>query len=122
MIHGGGFKTGEFNGCSHAKNMTTFADMAMAFATRGFATISIDYRCERDPEDNDPSILDEVWLDAVADVRAAVRYMEANADRLQLDSSRIAAFGGSAGAITVAQLLYSSAATGGNISCGVALS
>eukprot|EP01052_Picozoa_sp_SAG31_P041664 SAG31_NODE_6379_length_2039_cov_3.442784_3_plen_259_part_00 len=46
------------------------------------------------------------FSDAVEDARAAVRYMKENAQRLQLDTTRIMAFGGSAGAVTVAQLLY----------------
>ena len=106
IIHGGGYSTGPFNGCSHAKNMSSFADVAMALARRGFAVVSIDYRCEGPLRAGDPADLFHPWFDAVEDARAAVRYMVSNAARLQLDSSRIVAFGGSAGAVTVAQLLH----------------
>ena len=104
IIHGGGFSSGPYNGCSHAKNMSSFADVAMALARRGFVAVSIDYRCEgklRADQDNF-----HPWYDAVEDAHAAVRYMVANAARLNLDTSRIMAFGGSAGAVTVAQLLH----------------
>jgi predicted esterase len=89
------------------------------------------------------------WFDAVEDARAAVRWFveDANAVPLKLDTSRIVAFGGSAGAVTVAQLLHAlpdgvpmppsppspapsphalvgnSGSVGvGNVTCGIALS
>ena len=74
IIHGGGFSSGPHNGCSHAKNMTSFALVAMAFAQRGFVAVSIDYRCEgklRADQDNF-----HPWYDAVEDARAAVRAYE----------------------------------------------
>jgi hypothetical protein len=46
IIHGGGYSSGPYNGCSHARNMTKFANVATALARRGFAVVSIDYRCE----------------------------------------------------------------------------
>eukprot|EP01043_Picozoa_sp_COSAG02_P015770 COSAG02_NODE_680_length_18551_cov_16.648060_3_plen_288_part_00 len=76
----------------------------MEFARHGFVAVSIDYRCEgplRKEKDNF-----HPWYDAVEDARAAVRYMVANSARLQLDPHRIVAFGGSAGAVTVAQMLH----------------
>ena len=104
IIHGGGFSSGPYNGCSHAKNMTSFAEVAMALARRGFVAVSIDYRCEGKLRADQDYF--HPWYDAVEDARAAVRYMVANAARLNLDTSRIMAFGGSAGAVTVAQLLH----------------
>eukprot|EP01043_Picozoa_sp_COSAG02_P057667 COSAG02_NODE_7041_length_3214_cov_1.509470_2_plen_296_part_00 len=84
--------------------MSSFADRAMEFARHGFVAVSIDYRCEgplrKDGDNFHP------WFDAVEDARAAVRYMIANSARLQLDPHRIVAFGGSAGAVTVAQMLH----------------
>ena len=107
IIHGGGYSAGPYNGCSHAKNMSAFAAVAHSMARRGFAVVSIDYRCEGALRNKaaggdyfDP------WHDAVEDGRAAVRYMVANAARLRLDPARIAAFGGSAGAETVALLTH----------------
>eukprot|EP01052_Picozoa_sp_SAG31_P041663 SAG31_NODE_6379_length_2039_cov_3.442784_2_plen_166_part_00 len=46
IIHGGGYSTGPFNGCSHSRNMSRFSDRAIEMARHGFAVISIDYRCE----------------------------------------------------------------------------
>ena len=104
IIHGGGYSSGPYNGCSHAKNMSSFAAVAVALARRGFAVLSIDYRCEGGLRKGGDYF--HPWYDAVEDARAAVRYMVANAERLQLDTGRIMAFGGSAGAVTVAQLLH----------------
>ena len=103
LSQGGGYSAGPYNGCSHARNMSSFADRAMELARHGFVAVSIDYRCEgalRPQDEFHP------WYDAVEDARAAVRYMVANAERLQLDPHRIVAFGGSAGAVTVAQMLH----------------
>ena len=61
IIHGGGYSTGPFNGCSHAKNMSSFADVAMALARRGFAVVSIDYRCEGPLRAGDPADLFHPW-------------------------------------------------------------
>lgn len=124
IVHGGGFSTGPHNGCSHGKDMASFANIAKSFARHGFVAVSIDYRCEGPLR---PTDLYSVWHDPVEDVRAAVKYMVTNAGRLQLDPSRIVAFGGSAGAITVAQLLYTplestQSEVGGNVTCSIGLS
>jgi carboxylesterase type B len=107
--------------------MDKFVEVARSFARRGFTAVSIDYRCEG-PLKNTP-LNESVWFDPVEDARAAVRYMVAHAERLQLDPNRIVAFGGSAGAATVAQMLYTPFNTdptepdaGGNVTCGIALS
>ena len=88
IIHGGGYSTGPFNGCSHAKNMSSFADVAMALARRGFAVVSIDYRCEGPLRAGDPADLFHPWFDAVEDARAAVRYMVSTAARLATGPGR----------------------------------
>jgi acetyl esterase/lipase len=127
IIHGGGFSAGTHNGCSHARDMLSFVDVAQSLARRGFSVVSIDYRCEgalRDTPRNEST-----WLDPVEDARAAVRFMVQHAARLQLDTGRIVAFGGSAGACTVANTLFAPFNTdpaepdaGGNVTCGIALS
>jgi dienelactone hydrolase len=119
IVHGGGFSTGPHNGCSHGKDMKSFADIAMMLARRGFVAVSIDYRCEGPLR---PS--DKVWGDAVEDARAAVNYMVANSAKLSLDPSRIFAFGGSAGAATVGMMNYEPDGTAkqGNVTCVVPLS
>jgi len=107
VIHGGSYSAGPYNGCSHARNMSSFAAVALALAQRGFAVISIDYRCEGALRvKGDPTSNFHPWYDAVEDARAAVRWLKADASRLSVDTARITAFGGSAGAVTVAQLLH----------------
>ena len=103
LLQGGGYSHGPYNGCSHARNMSSFAERAMELARHGYVAVSIDYRCEGKLRPTDEF---HPWFDAVEDARAAVRYMVANAARLQLDPHRITAFGGSAGAVTVAQMLH----------------
>jgi diketogulonate reductase-like aldo/keto reductase len=104
IIHGGGYSAGPYNGCSHARNMSSFAAQAVELARHGFVVVSIDYRCEGSLRGEGDEF--EPWFDAVEDARAAVRFMTANAARLRLDPGRIMAFGGSAGAVTVAQMLH----------------
>lgn len=36
IVHGGGYSAGGFDGCSHARNMSSFADIAVALAQRGY--------------------------------------------------------------------------------------
>ena len=86
IIHGGGYSSGPYNGCSHARNMSSFAEQAMSLARHGFAVVSIDYRCEGALRRGPPARSDEFhpWYDAVEDARAAVRFMTANAGRLQV--------------------------------------
>lgn len=122
VIHGGAFNTGPYDGCSHGRDWETFVEMAQTFARRGFVAVSIDYRCERPLSKTDPQ---DVLRDPVEDARAAVNYLQASAARLQLDPQRITAFGGSAGAATVANMIYmnlSSQEVGTNLTCGIALS
>jgi acetyl esterase/lipase len=63
---------------------------------RGYVAVSIDYRLEAahwPPPELYP------YVDALHDAKAAVRYMIKNAGELRLDSSRVAVFGSSAGAV-----------------------
>ena len=97
VIHGGGWKpSNNWNGKSEAQ----FIDAARRFARRGFVAISIDYRCER------PFGGDALWVDAVADGRQALRWIAAQAEQLRLDTERIVLYGTSAGAITIAGMVY----------------
>ena len=75
-------------------------DRARAFARRGFVAISIEYRCERGVGGS------SLWTDAVADARIAVQWVSLHAASLGIDPTRIVAFGSSAGAITVAGMIY----------------
>ena len=79
MIHGGGWQTGDKNYLEVHGGMR-----AIPF---GFALASIRYRLL--PEHPHPA--------QIHDVKAAIRFLRANAAKHNLDPNRIAAFGGSAG-------------------------
>ena len=78
-IHGGGFMSGN----------SRSRDIADAFEglERGYAVASLNYRLSGEA----------TFPAAVSDVRAAVRYLKANGDDYQLDTSRLAVWGASAG-------------------------
>ncbi len=78
LIHGGGWKAGDKSGV---------AALGRAIAAHGWPAFAIDYRMTTD----------HPWPDELNDVRAAVRWVQDNADRFGVDPSRVAAFGGSAG-------------------------
>ena len=77
-IRGGGWRAGDKNG---------FASIAAGLAERGFAAACIEYR-----------VLPEFTIaDAVADTKAAVRWMRAEGVRYGIQTETIGAIGGSAG-------------------------
>jgi acetyl esterase/lipase len=78
FVHGGGFRAGSRK--SYTRNCIQLAQM-------GYVTATADYRLA--PKAPFPA--------AVYDVKAAVRYLRANAARLSLDPNKIGAAGGSAG-------------------------
>jgi acetyl esterase/lipase len=100
VIHGGGWRSG---------NKERFARFAARFAEHGFAAPCIGYR-----------LRPEVQIrQCVEDVKASVRWVRAHAGNHNIDSGRIGAFGGSAGAHLAAMLGTSFKArqlegTGGN--------
>ena len=79
VIHGGGFMMGD----------ATSGDLAGMFTAldRGYAIASVNYRLSGEA----------TFPAAVSDVRAAVRYLKANAYRYDLDVDRLAVWGVSAG-------------------------
>ena len=79
MIHGGGWREGDKNYLEVHSGMR-----ALPF---GFAVASIRYRL----------IPDHPHPAQIHDVKAAIRFLRANAEKYNLDPNRIAAFGGSAG-------------------------
>lgn len=105
LVHGGGFR----NGDKGDKNMAHFAQY---FAARGFVCFSINYRMQRDNPPDNGVIPGEDRARAAAihaafvDAKTAVRWVRANATVFGVDSNRIAALGGSAGAITVLAVAY----------------
>ena len=93
-IHGAGFTSGDRN------DKKGLVDWCYRLATMGYVTVSIDYRLlgQNDTENSN--------LQAMYDAKAAVRWLRKNAAHLRVDTTRIAAFGSSAGAMTTAFLAY----------------
>jgi len=94
-IHGGGFTMGD---------KSAGAARATHLAKLGYVVLSINYRLLAPPGcagDLDPDpICVTAALAAQHDAQAAVRWLRANATTYKLDTSRLAAAGASAGAIT----------------------
>ncbi|MGI8992333.1 MAG: alpha/beta hydrolase fold domain-containing protein [Bryobacteraceae bacterium] len=78
MVHGGGFRRG---------NRESYLPMAIKLAQRDYVAATVSYRLA--PRNQFPA--------AVHDVKAAVRFLRANAAKYNIDPDRIAALGGSAG-------------------------
>ena len=81
LIHGGSWSGG---------SKTSLHSDMMDLARRGYAAASIDYRLANAPTNIFPA--------AVRDVRCAVRWLRSQHDAYQIDTSRVAAAGFSAGA------------------------
>ncbi|GEM_PF-198707 len=77
-IHGGGFRAG---------NRDSYNPLLLKLAGRGYVAVSTSYRLA--PQYQFPA--------AIFDVKAAVRWLKANASRYQIDPARIGATGDSAG-------------------------
>jgi acetyl esterase/lipase len=77
-IHGGGWRGGD---------KTHFRQLIHLLAQKGFVAVSVRYRFA--PADPFPA--------QIEDVKSAVRWLRANAERLQVNPDRIGATGGSAG-------------------------
>ncbi len=78
MIYGGGWRSGD---------TSLIIPMAERLAAKGFVTVTPEYRLS--PEALFPA--------AVLDLKAAVRWIRANADKYNIDKNKIAAYGCSAG-------------------------
>lgn len=89
VLHGGGWHVGDA--------AWTFG-VAQRYASIGLVAASVEYRLSNER--------DVTPVDALEDVRDAVRWLRSHADELDLDATRIAAHGSSAGAhlATVAAL------------------
>ena len=111
IVHGGGFS----GGSKEQEALVNFADY---FASRGFVSVSIDYRLVRDR-----GTVPQAWLDSVEmttppeqanqalaiypagrDAKAALRWLHANADTYQINTDYVTAMGGSAGAMLAIML------------------
>ncbi|MCW9712316.1 alpha/beta hydrolase [Aliifodinibius salicampi] len=81
IVHGGGWRAG-------SKSVDVYQKMMVDYAQQGYVTININYR-----------LLDEAKFPAcIEDVKTAVRWLRAHADKYQVDPDRIGAYGHSAGA------------------------
>jgi acetyl esterase/lipase len=78
LVHGGGFRAGK---------RESYLPMAVRLAERGYVASTASYRLA--PSNQFPA--------AVHDVKAAVRFLRANASKYGIDPERIGAMGGSAG-------------------------
>lgn len=91
LIHGGGFNDGD-------KVKGREVQMAVELAQHGYVCMSINYKLWN------KGIKNPTWPQSLHDAKTAVRWLRANADRLQIDPERIAAFGNSAGGNLAAML------------------
>lgn len=105
IIHGGGFSGG-------SRTEAALRSFAEYFTSRGWVSISIDYRLAGDRGSLSPEwaqyVRDEVppalqgqaaaLYPAARDAKAAVRWLHANAATHQIDTDHVTAMGGSAGA------------------------
>jgi acetyl esterase/lipase len=78
-IHGGGFMRGDKTGPDIAPMLEG--------VNRGYAVVSVNYRLSGEA----------IFPAAISDVKAAIRYVKANAEEYNLDPEKVAAWGGSAG-------------------------
>lgn len=81
LVHGGGFAFGD-------PQMPVIQPVIQAALARGYAVVSVDYRKSGEA----------VFPAALADVKAAVRFIKANAEEYGFDAQKIAVWGESAGA------------------------
>jgi acetyl esterase/lipase len=98
VIHGGGFRSG-------SKDKPKFPEIAEYLAARGFACFSINYRLmdsarfEALKGEEKEQLRADAARKAFADTAAAIEWVRTNHAELNIDPDRIAALGGSAGAI-----------------------
>lgn len=78
FIHGGGWSKGK---------REDYLIYNLAFAERGYITASVSYRLSKVAK----------FPAAVQDVKSAIRWLRANADKYKIDANKMAAIGGSAG-------------------------
>jgi len=95
IIHGGAFLAGD-------KNITVLRHEATELAKRGFVAFLIDYRLEG----TFALPMSGAVFDAVADAKAAVRFIVERAAQYNVDPHRIAGWGSSAGAIIAGSMNY----------------
>lgn len=107
VMHGGAFAAG--NKADMDQQSVTYCD---SLAARGFVAISVQYRLGIATKiENKVLSIDSLDFSrsvyrGIQDVRAAVRYVRSNADKLGIDKDRIYLLGNSAGAILALENIY----------------
>jgi len=104
FVFGGGFKEG-------TRDAETYKKFFDYFSRKGYITVAIDYRLGLKNIDKAPSAFNQEPLDnaihlAVEDLYWATSYLLKNAEKYNIDPSKIIICGSSAGAITVLQADY----------------
>src|SRR5579863_4442287 len=84
-IHGGGWQAG---------NRSAYGHEIEEAAKRGYVAVTVGYRLT-DPDKQGKAR--NPWPDQIEDVKCAVRWVRANAEKYHIDPNRIGASGGSAG-------------------------
>lgn len=92
-LHGGSWTEGSKRATGHFSN---FPGVLAGLAQRGFVVASLDYRLSGEAR----------YPAALNDVKAAIRFLRANAKRYGIDPKRVAVWGASAGAHLAALAAY----------------
>lgn len=96
LVHGGSFKEG-------SKEKAQIVEFAEYFASHGYVAFAMNYRLDADyppaPDHWSTLSLSAAVHAAIVDIKAAVRYIRANAEVYGVDAGRVALLGESAGAI-----------------------
>lgn len=96
-VFGGSFITG-------SKNASDIDAWCRQLAKRGYVTAAPSYRLGFNLAQQGASV--RAGYRAIQDVRAAIRYLKANATQYKIDTTQIFMVGNSAGAITALQVAY----------------
>lgn len=106
VIHGGGFANGAPDGMAEVT-------WASALQAAGYVAFSVDYRVNRDFEDDDPD-----FPRPLEDLKCAVRWLRQRAATLRVDPEHVFALGGSAGGNLTALLGVTGGEAGYDTACG----
>lgn len=111
LIHGGGY-----NASSADRTQSYIVSLATNLASRGFQTLSIDYRLRATADRNTDALQLPALRDAAADALEAVKFVRANASAYGWDPNAIFVLGGSAGGRIAAWLAVRESGDQGGLS------